>query len=203
MARYRDLIFEKSVVSLADCPREQWPEVAISGRSNVGKSSLLNRLAGHKGLAKVSQRPGKTQTINFFLFPDHTRLVDLPGYGYAKVPEALLRKWRAYMRDYLENREQLAGIVQLIDCRHEPTTLDKQMVEWLQHSELPFMVVLTKSDKIGRGQRQKTMSVLRKSLMIPREQPVQFFSSKDGEGRREVIGWITGILGGWESEGDR
>ncbi len=192
------LVFETSCVSLAQCPGDPWPEVAVSGRSNVGKSSLLNMLANRKALAKVSQRPGKTQMLNFFHFQENCRLVDLPGYGYAKVPKDVLRKWRAYMNDYLEGRQQLAGIVQLVDSRHEPTTLDKQMVEWMKGNELPFVIVLTKVDKIKRGARQKTMSRARKELGLDQEFPLVISSSETGEGKKEIQAWIDKTLAEWE-----
>jgi len=201
MPRFQDLIFEKSAFSLKDCPPEDWPEVAFSGRSNVGKSSMLNRLSGRRKLAKVSQRPGKTQSLNFFRFgEDSSRLVDLPGYGYAKVPKGVVDSWRRFMTDYLEGREQIAGIVQLVDCRHDPTALDKQMVEWLKQSGLPFLLVLTKSDKLKRSQRQQAVARARKGLDLDGEQPLLLFSSEAGEGKGEVLGWIDRALAGWEPE---
>ncbi|MCP4546082.1 MAG: YihA family ribosome biogenesis GTP-binding protein [bacterium] len=198
MNRYRGLVFEKSVVRLEGCPKDRWPEVAFSGRSNVGKSSMLNCLAQRKALAKVSQKPGKTRMLNFFGFPGNSRLVDLPGYGYAKVPESEIKKWRRFMADYLEKREQLAGIVQLIDCRHKPTVLDQQMVGWLRHCELPFLIVLTKSDKIKRGVRNKTVAQVRQVLEMEDDQPVVFFSAMKGEGKREVQSWTDKVLDAWQ-----
>ena len=197
MADCHKLTFETSAVALEKCPPENWPEVALSGRSNVGKSSLLNTLANRRGLAKVSQRPGKTQMLNFFRFEDNSRLVDLPGYGYAKVPTQVLLKWRAYMNDYLQGRKQLAGIVQLVDSRHPPTTLDKQMVGWMSANEIPFLIVLTKADKIKRGARQKSMSEARRELELPPEQDFLFFSTMDGEGKKDVQNWISRALGAW------
>ncbi len=123
--------------------------------------------------------------------------MDLPGYGYAKVPKGVLDSWRRFMTDYLEGRDQLAGIVQLVDCRHEPTALDRQMVEWLGRSGLPFMLVLTKSDKLKRSQRQQTLARARKILELPAEQPLLLFSTQEGEGKREVLGWIDRVLADW------
>lgn len=201
MGRFEALVFEKSAFSLSDCPPDAWPEVAFSGRSNVGKSSMLNRLAGRKRLAKVSQQPGKTQALNFFRFgEERSRLVDLPGYGFARVPKSVLDKWRRFMTEYLEGRGQLAGIVQLLDCRHEPTALDRQMVEWLQHSGLHSLLVLTKADKLKRSQRQQALSRARKSLNLAQEQALVFFSSEAGEGRGEVLGWIDRVLTDWRPE---
>ena len=154
--------FLKSAVVPVDYAETDLPEIAFVGRSNVGKSSLINKLLNRRSLAKTSSTPGKTRLINFFLINKDLVFVDLPGYGYAKVPANVLRKWRAYMNDYLEGRQQLAGIVQLVDCRHLPTTLDKAMVGWMVESEIPFLIVLTKADKIKRGARQKTLSQARK-----------------------------------------
>ncbi|MEZ4397791.1 MAG: ribosome biogenesis GTP-binding protein YihA/YsxC [Candidatus Krumholzibacteriia bacterium] len=198
MGRFEDLRFTKSVLKLADCPPEPWPEVAFSGRSNVGKSSMINRITGRRGLAKVSQRPGKTQALNFFRLGDtDAHLVDLPGYGYAKVPKAVQDAWRRFMTDYLERRQQLAGLVQLMDCRHEPTALDRQMVGWLRTTQLPFLLVLTKADKLKRSQRQGAVAQARRALELTAEQPLQLFSSEDGEGRAEVIAWIDQRLAAW------
>jgi GTP-binding protein len=194
MIQFRDLAFEKSATSLADCPRDPSPEVAVSGRSNVGKSSLLNCLAGRRGLAKVSARPGKTRSLNFFRLSPTARLVDLPGYGFARVSPAEQQRWRRFMEEYLEGREQLAGLVQLVDCRHAPTEQDRQMVDWLRHRELPFLLVLTKADKIGRGARGKAAATARKALSLAGDSPLCFFSSATGEGRKELISWILAAL---------
>ncbi len=198
MGRFEQLIYETSALSLGACPGEPWPEVAVSGRSNVGKSSLLNKLAAQKALARVSQRPGKTQALNFFrLGESRARLVDLPGYGYAEVPRAVQDKWRRFMNDYLEGRAQLAGLVQLVDCRHEPTALDRQMIDWLAAGARPFLIVLTKADKLPRGQRQQALARVRETLGLGPAQPVQLFSATDGTGRAELIAWIDGQLAAW------
>lgn len=198
MGRFEQLVYEISATSLTGCPREPWPEVAVSGRSNVGKSSLLNRLAAKKALARVSQRPGKTQALNFFrLGESRARLVDLPGYGYAEVPRALQDAWRRFMSDYLERRAQLAGLVQLVDSRHAPTALDHQMIEWLQANERPFLLVLTKADKLKRGERAAALAGARTALALPAEQPALLFSAEDGTGRAELIAWIDGQLTRW------
>ena len=196
MIQFRDLAFEKSATRLADCPRDPNPEVAVSGRSNVGKSSLLNALAGRRGLAKVSARPGKTRSLNFFRLSPTARLVDLPGYGFARVSPAEQQRWRRFMEEYLEAREQLAGLVQLVDCRHAPTAQDRQMVDWLRHRELPFIVVLTKIDKIGRGARARAAAGAREALALAGEDALCFFSSATGEGRKELIAWILAALRG-------
>ena len=196
----QELIFERSALRLADCPKEPWPEVAISGRSNVGKSSLLNRIAGRKALAKVSQTPGKTRTLNFFRFEVQARLVDLPGYGFARVPPAMQDEWRRCMSEYLAERAQLAGIIQIVDSRHAPTELDQQMVGWMRHRRLPFLLVLTKADKIKRGERAKAKAEARRSLELPADQACLFFSAETGEGKREVLSWIAQALAGWRPD---
>jgi GTP-binding protein len=198
MGRFEQLVYETSALSLAACPAEAWPEVAVSGRSNVGKSSLLNKLAAQKALARVSQRPGKTQALNFFrLGESRARLVDLPGYGFAEVPRAVQASWRRFMNEYLEGRGQLAGLVQLVDCRHEPTALDRQMIDWLAAGARPFLIVLTKSDKLPRGQRQQALAGTRAALGLGAAQPIQLFSAEDGTGRAELIAWIDGQLTAW------
>jgi GTP-binding protein len=198
MGRFEQLVYQTSAVSLADCPAEPWPEVAVSGRSNVGKSSLLNKLAGQHGLARVSQRPGKTQALNFFrLGESPARIVDLPGYGYAEVPRRVQESWRRFMNDYLEGRAQLAGLVQLVDCRHEATALDRQMLAWLAARPLAFLLVLTKADKLPRGQRQQALARARQTLGLAAEQPMLLFSAEDGMGRAELIAWIDARLNAW------
>ena len=198
MGRFEQLVYETSALSLGACPAEAWPEVAVSGRSNVGKSSLLNKLAGQKALARVSQRPGKTQALNFFrLGESRARLVDLPGYGYAEVPRAVQEKWRRFMNEYLEGRGQLAGLVQLVDCRHEPTAQDRQMIDWLAAGARPFLIVLTKADKLPRGQRQQALARVRETLGLAVAQPILLFSAEDGMGRGELIAWIDAQLTAW------
>jgi GTP-binding protein len=204
MIKLGALRFETSAFGLDGCPGEPWPEVAVSGRSNVGKSSLINRLAGRRQLAKVSQKPGKTRSLNFFRWGEASaRLVDLPGYGYAKVSKAEQDRWRRFMTEYLEGRGQLAGLVQLVDCRHAPSTQDVQMIEWLRHAELPFLLVMTKADKLGRGALGKSEAALRRSLELGAEAPLQRFSSTTGEGKREVMAWIVQVLEAWKDPEER
>jgi len=158
---------------------------------------MLNRIAGRKALAKVSQRPGKTRALNFFRFEEPARLVDLPGYGFARVPESVHRQWRRFMSDYLENRRQLAGLVQLVDSRHAPTELDRQMVDWLRDCGLPFLLVLTKADKVKRGARARSAAQARSRLELDGNHALRFFSAQTGEGKREVLAWIAQTLGEW------
>lgn len=171
---------------LEQCPAGQRPEVALAGRSNVGKSSLLNTLIGKKNLAIVSKTPGRTQTINFYLINGKFFLVDLPGYGFARVPEELKRHWGFLVEGYLRNRPQLRGVVQIVDIRHPPTDLDRQLSEWLRYYRVPAAVAATKADKISRGQGLRQLQVIKKTLRLPEEVPLIMFSAKTGEGRQEL-----------------
>jgi GTP-binding protein len=150
--------FVKSAKQPEDFPRDRRPEIAFCGRSNIGKSSLLNTLTNSRGLARTSSSPGRTQTINFFLINERMYFVDLPGYGYAKVPKSVKQEWGKMIESYLQNREQLKLALMLIDSRMEPTQLDAIMKEWLDHHRIPNAVVLTKIDKISRNQLNRTLS---------------------------------------------
>ena len=140
------------------------PEIAFLGRSNVGKSSLINSLLQRKALARTSNTPGRTQSINFFLINDSFYFVDLPGYGFAKVSKAMRQDWGSMAEQYLPEREELALSVQLVDARHEPTSLDKQLNEWLVYNEKEFLTVATKADKLSKNQLQKQLNVIKKTL---------------------------------------
>ncbi len=188
--------FVKSVASLDGLPRAPMPEVAASGRSNVGKSSLLNVLFGRKRLAKVSGTPGKTREINFFSVEDRWHLVDLPGYGYAKVPISVKQKWAGLVEDYLASREQLAGIIQLVDARHGPSRQDRDMLEWLAREKKPTLVVATKMDKLKRNARSATLKQLT-SDWEGSGFSVVGFSTETREGKREILRWIESALGAW------
>jgi GTP-binding protein len=170
------------------------PEVAVSGRSNVGKSSLLNSLLGRKAVARVSGTPGKTQRLNFFLVNENFHLVDLPGYGYAKVPAAVRSTWSGMMQSYLQNREQLRGLVQLVDARHEPSRDDREMVQWLLDEQLDFCLVPTKMDKLRQGERKPAITTLLRILHLPSDQPVVPYSSITGEGRDALLQWLEGAI---------
>jgi GTP-binding protein len=167
--RQKTVSFQGSAASAAQFPKEGLPEVAFLGRSNVGKSSLLNALCGSKGLARVSSQPGRTQLLNFFhvsggASADEARellLVDLPGYGYAKVPETLRRSWEKLIASYLTKREALALCVFLVDARHEPMEGDHALRAFLEHHGRPYVLVATKADKLGRGERQRRLLALR------------------------------------------
>ena len=163
------MIIKKAELEAVAVKKNQYPsddmtEVAFAGRSNVGKSSLLNLLTGRKSLARVSGNPGKTRTINFYRINDTFRIVYLPGYGYAKVSKSVTENWGEMMEAYLQNREGLKKVVQLVDIRHEPSKQDVQMYEYLKHYGLDGIVVATKADKVSRNELQKCISIIRKSL---------------------------------------
>jgi len=150
--------FLKSALNEADWPRDAVPEVAFLGRSNVGKSSLINSLLGVRGLARTSSTPGRTQALNFFAINRKFRFVDLPGYGYARAPQALKAIWSTAAEEYLAKREQLVLSIHIVDSRHEPSKQDLQLHEWLVHHRKPHLVVATKSDKLSKNQLTQNIS---------------------------------------------
>jgi GTP-binding protein len=164
-----------------DLPQLGLPEVAFAGRSNVGKSSALNTLLGSKKAARVSSRPGRTQTINLFQLGNALCFADLPGYGYARVPEAVMEKWKPMVERYLGERDVLRLVVLLIDGRHEAQEMDLDLYEGLRHFELPVLVVATKVDKLPKHARKPQLNLLREAFSLPEGQPVPF-SSLSGEG---------------------
>lgn len=188
-----------SAVKAAQYPADNLPEIAFIGRSNVGKSSLINSLTGRKNLARISQTPGKTQTINFFRAtlnlepPQEFFLVDLPGYGYAKVSKADRKFWAKFIEEYLLTRRQLKFVCLLVDLRHPPMNSDSKMLAWLVENNLPVLVVATKADKLGRNERMKNLSAMQKIFALD-ELPILPFSSKTGEGRPELLGVIAESL---------
>ncbi|MBO5995106.1 MAG: YihA family ribosome biogenesis GTP-binding protein [Firmicutes bacterium] len=155
---------EAVAVKPSQYPEDNLTEIAFAGRSNVGKSSLLNLLTNRKSLARVSGSPGKTRTINFYRINDSFRIVDLPGYGYAKASKSLTQGWGEMMEKYLENRQNLRIVVQLIDIRHEPSKQDIQMYDYLKYYGLDGLVVLTKADKVSRNELNKNTAMIRKAL---------------------------------------
>ncbi len=154
--------FIKSAEMLSQCPDSTLPEFALLGRSNVGKSSFINGLANHKGLAKTSNTPGKTRLINFFDFSNRFMIADLPGYGYAKVSKEAQNRWQKYLEEYLLKREQIKSLIQLVDGRHEVQKNDIQMREWVLAYNLPVITVVTKMDCIGRSKVQSTLAQVKK-----------------------------------------
>ena len=176
-------------------PPEGVAEIAFAGRSNVGKSSLLNLLTGRKKLARVSGSPGKTRTINFYRVNDAFRIVDLPGYGYARVSKSVTENWGDMMEQYFSARHGLIKTVQLVDIRHEPSKQDIQMYEYLRHYGLDGLVVATKADKISRNQMNKNISVIRKALGMKPEDKVIACSALKKTGQDELLDEIERLLG--------
>ena len=161
---YHQAKFINSAPRLQDAPPDQGLEIAFAGRSNAGKSSAINTLVQQNALARVSKTPGRTQLLNFFQIDDQRKLVDLPGYGYAKVPEAIKKDWGKMMETYLSQRQALAGIVLVMDIRHPLTEFDWQMIEWCQHSNLRIHIILTKADKLKFGAAKNTLLQVQKEL---------------------------------------
>lgn len=160
----RQASFLSSATALDGMPPDRGREVAFAGRSNAGKSSALNAITGVKGLARASKTPGRTQLINFFGLHQDARLVDLPGYGFAEVPEQVRRAWGEMIRDYLVGRESLAGLVIVMDIRHPLTELDQQLIGWAQPAGVPLHVLLTKADKLSKAQADRAAAALRQAL---------------------------------------
>jgi GTP-binding protein len=176
-------------------PQADLKEIAFAGRSNVGKSSLLNLLTNRRSLARVSGNPGKTRTINFYRINDAFRIVDLPGYGYARVSKSESESWGKMMETYLSGRENLVKVVQLVDIRHEPSAQDRQMYEYLQYYGLDGIVVATKADKVSRNELQKCMAVIRKSLQMKPEDVIIPVSALKRTGNDKVMEVISELLG--------
>ncbi|MGG5442827.1 ribosome biogenesis GTP-binding protein YihA/YsxC [Clostridioides difficile] len=175
-----------STVNKSQYPAEGIPEIALAGRSNVGKSSIINTLLNRRNFARTSQTPGKTRTINFYLINNEFYFVDLPGYGYAKIAKSEKEKWGGIMERYLESRQELCSIFLLVDIRHEPTADDKLMYEWIKHFGYNCVVIATKADKISRGQYQKHISIIRKKLQMESSEKVIPVSSLKKTGVEEL-----------------
>jgi GTP-binding protein len=187
--------FLRSALKQEDYPRDRRPELAFVGRSNVGKSTLLNALLGRQGLAKTSSTPGKTQTINFFDVNGKVYLVDLPGYGYARVPKELKAQWNRVMVEYVRDREPLRMVAALVDARHDPTEQDHEMLAILDEAEVPTLVVATKIDKVKRSQRRKNLERVRRGLELEEDALVLPFSGVSKEGLKELWEVIDDCLG--------
>ncbi|CZR98760.1 MULTISPECIES: ribosome biogenesis GTP-binding protein YihA/YsxC [Clostridioides] len=175
-----------SAVNKSQYPAEGIPEIALAGRSNVGKSSIINTLLNRRNFARTSQTPGKTRTINFYLINNEFYFVDLPGYGYAKIAKSEKEKWGGIMERYLESRQELCSIFLLVDIRHEPTSDDKLMYEWIKHFGYNCVIIATKADKISRGQYQKHISIIRKKLQMESSEKVIPVSSLKKTGVEEL-----------------
>ena len=177
------------MLTTARLPKPFLPEIALLGRSNVGKSSLLNKVAGQKGLARTSNTPGRTQSLNFYKSGEALYLVDLPGYGYAKVPERVRQAWRKLIESYLETRESLVGGILILDIRRDPTDLDRVMHNWLVTRKLPHLVVATKMDKLSRSKAARSLTTIRKEFNLTPDGLIGF-SAQTGDGRDRVSVWI-------------
>ena len=188
-----DARFVKSVYHLPDLPGPLLPEIAFAGRSNVGKSSLINVLVNRKNLVRTSSTPGRTQQINFFSVNDAFTLVDLPGYGFARVPLAVKKLWRPMIESYLAVRENLRGVVLILDIRRVPGEEDLQMLQWLRAYDIPPILVVTKVDKVSKLERAKQTSLIAEAFAVAR-QDLSFFSAHSREGRDAVWERIEALL---------
>ena len=186
-----ELTFVTSVFSLRDLPDSKLPEICISGRSNVGKSSLLNRLANRKNLARTSQKPGKTRSLNYYRIGDACYLVDLPGYGYAKVPKSERMLFGELVNPYLSERQQLSGIIQLIDSRHGPVSGDSAMLDWIRQCDIDYLYVFTKIDKLSTKEMDRLKRTVKKEYGT--ENSVLFSASKR-IGSDLIWSWIGRLL---------
>ncbi len=175
--------FIACAVTVRDFPREGMPEIVIAGRSNVGKSSLINRLAGRKGIARTSSTPGKTRSINFYRFDDSFHLVDLPGYGYARAGKAINRKWSRLIEQYFRDRSTIRLVIHLVDSRIEPTSLDLELEAWLDELKMPSLVVATKADKLSGNKRAVQQRVISAAF---HGAPVIMASALNGIGCKEL-----------------
>jgi GTP-binding protein len=184
--------FSLGVANLRQLPKDGVKEIAFLGRSNVGKSSLINKLCNRKALARSSSDPGKTRELNYYLINKEIYFVDLPGYGYAKVPDQIRSSWGKLIEQYLKSRQQLSLVVQLIDSRHEPTALDMMMVGWLDYYTIPFAVVLTKADKLPRSKMPNYVRAAKERFAsFDHYRGVIPFSSVTGEGKSELLNVIS------------
>lgn len=174
-------------------PINDKPEIAFAGKSNVGKSSLINALLNRKSLARTSAQPGKTQTINFYNINDQFYYVDLPGYGYAKVSEAIKAKWGKMIEKYLRTSKQLKAIFLLVDIRHEPSGNDKSMYDWIVHQGFQPIIIATKLDKINRSQKDKQLKIIREGLEVTADTKIFPFSALTKQGREEIWDYIETI----------
>jgi GTP-binding protein len=195
---YRRAEFLTSASKVSQCPPDVGWEVAFAGRSNAGKSSAINSLTDNKKLARTSRTPGRTQLINFFQLTDEQRLVDLPGYGYAKVPLAIKREWNKQLENYLRQRKSLRGLILLMDSRHPMQPFDEQMLDWALNAQMPVHILLTKADKLKKGPAKSTLLKLRNQLT---EQSnlvsIQLFSALKHSGHDE----LTKVLNAWLTTG--
>ncbi|KRM72566.1 ribosome biogenesis GTP-binding protein YihA/YsxC [Lacticaseibacillus brantae] len=188
--KVNDVSLTISAVQKAQYPDDARPEIAFVGRSNVGKSSLINRLINRKAMARTSSVPGKTQTLNFYNIESQLYFVDVPGYGYAKVSKTARAKFATMIEEYLTTRAQLRGVVQLVDSRHEPSDDDISMYQYLKYYKLPVLVVGTKVDKVAKTRRNSVERMLKQGLDFNPADTLQLFSAETGFGKDEVWAWL-------------
>ena len=185
--------FIRSAAKISDCPRDRLPQIAFAGKSNVGKSSVLNCVLQRKNFARVSSKPGKTATINFYNLDSGLYLVDLPGYGYAKVSKQEKQRWGEMIQHYLDTRENLKKIFLLVDARHAPSEDDLMMLEWIRYYGHDFSVIATKVDKVKPSQRKAVIETICASLDIKEEELI-VFSAETGEGKEKVLSILDKIF---------
>ena len=186
--------FVRSVTSVADCPHDGIPQIVFAGKSNVGRSSLINALMNRKALARTSAQPGKTQTINFYNINDAMYLVDLPGYGYAKASEEVKAKWGKMIENYLHTSKRLKAVFLLIDIRHDPSANDRMMYEWMVYQGFAPIIIATKLDKIKRSQIQKNVKAIREGLGVQPGTTIIPFSAETKQGREEIWELIDSLV---------
>ncbi len=192
--KIREASLKAAAYNVSDFPNWDYPEISFIGRSNVGKSSLLNKLIGRKNLARTSSTPGKTRGLYFYLLNEKLCFVDLPGYGYAKVSKKERERWAPIIEDYLGDRVNLRGCLHLIDCRHEPSESDRLMSDWLRAHTINTITVATKADKLSRNALNKQLNVIRKGLGFFEDDLLLPFSARTGEGREQLWKAIKGLL---------
>ena len=190
--------FIASAATLAQCPDDELPEVAVAGRSNAGKSSVLNRITGNRRLARTSKTPGRTQLLNFFMTRPGGRLVDLPGYGFAKASREKRQTWQEHVEDYLSRRDNLIGMLLVMDVRHPFQPFDEQLIDWAEQSELALHILLNKADKLKHGARVQALRAAEQHLGASSSgapgsevATVQLFSATNGMGKEQAIEWLT------------
>lgn len=186
-----------SAVSPRQYPEGDRPEIALAGRSNVGKSSFINRMLNRKKLARTSQKPGKTQTLNYYLINEAFYFVDVPGYGFAQVSKAERASWGRMIETYFSERKQLSCVIQIVDIRHKPTADDEMMMDFLRYYQIPTVVIATKADKISKGKWTKHLKQIKDTLHLEKGVPLIPFSAKTGAGKEEawqIIGQLIGVF---------
>ena len=195
--RVKSASFVVSNAKVSDCPKSSLPEFAFIGRSNVGKSSLINMLTGRKQLAKTSGKPGKTQLINHFLINKNWHLVDLPGYGYARVSKKTKKEFQSYITSYFLERKQLINAFVLIDIRHDPQAIDMEFMEWMGTQQIPFSIIFTKADKLSENKIDATLSAYLNTMLegVWAETPPHFITSAtSNKGKEEVLAYVGSLL---------